>query len=316
MKNILTKIGLFAVALVTLTSCLDEDPLFDPDKVDNVIEFFDIGLIASPGSVYPLYVSSFTAADEVELKIIVSYSGAHENTQNINVKFKLDPAALDEYNESEGTNYEVLPSDLYSIDAMEVTIPSGERQVEKTIKLFTNNFDFTKNYAIPLTITESSHGVISGNFETAIYAVGAKNKYDGLYRVTGEYTDQTNAAFSGLYPYEVELRTITATTVGRWDSEFLGGYGYVFNTGSGLSYYGSYAAVFAFDDANNVTAVTNYFGQPAANGRSGELDPNGVNKYTTFSENGKVLEISYFMIQPTGTVRCIFKEKYEYLGER
>ncbi|MEB2783905.1 DUF1735 domain-containing protein [Algoriphagus persicinus] len=315
MKNILTKIGLFAVAMVTLTSCLDEDPLFDPDKTENVIEFFDIGLIASPGSVYPLYVSSFTAADEVELKVLVSYSGAQDNKQNINVKFKLDPEALAAYNESEGTDYEVLPSNLYSIDAMEVTIPSGQRQVEKIIKLFTNNFDFSKNYAIPLTITESSFGTISGNFETAIYAVGAKNKYDGVYQVTGEFTDVTRPAFVGLYPYNVELRTITSTTVGRWDSEFLGGYGYVFNTGAGLSYFGSYAAVFAFDDANNVTAVTNYYGQPAANTRYAEIDPTGVNKYTTFSEDGKTLEVSYFMYQ-SGTIRLVFKEKFVYVRER
>jgi hypothetical protein len=315
MKNILTKIGLFAVAMVTLTSCLDEDPLFDPDKVDNVVEFFDIGLIAAPGSVYPLYVSSFTAADEVELKIIVSYSGAKDNNQNINVKFRINSDALDTYNESEGTDYEVLPANLYSIDAMEVTIPSGQRQVEKTIKLFTNNFDFTKNYAIPLTITESSFGTISGNFNTAIYSVGAKNRFDGIYEVTGDFVDQTRPEFVGLYPYNVELRTITGSTVGRWDSTWLGGYGYVFNTGGGLSYFGSFAAVFAFDDANNVTAVTNYYGQPAANTRFAEIDPSGVNKYTTFSADGKTLEVSYFMYQ-NNAIRLVFKEKFVYVRER
>ncbi|REG81564.1 DUF1735 domain-containing protein [Algoriphagus antarcticus] len=315
MKNILTKIGLFAVAMVTLTSCLDEDSLFDPDKVENVVEFFDIGLIASPGSVYPLYVTSFTAANEVELKILVSYSGAQDNNQDINVKFKLDPAALATYNDTEDTDYEILPSNLYSIDAMEVTIPRGQRQVEKTIKLFTNNFDFSKNYAIPLTITETSFGIISGNFETAIYAVGAKNKYDGVYQVTGEFADLTRPEFYGVYPYNVELRTITATTVGRWDSEFLGGYGYIFNTGAGLNYYGNYTAVFKFDDANIVTAVTNYFGQPASNTRYAEIDPSGVNKYTTFSEDGKTLEVSYFMYQ-SGAVRCVFKEKFVFVRER
>lgn len=315
MKNILTKIGLFAVAMVTLTSCLDEDPLFDPDKVDNVVEFFDIGLIAAPGSVYPLYVSSFTAADEVELKIIVSYSGAKDNNQNINVKFRINSDALETYNESEGTDYEVLPANLYSIDAMEVTIPSGQRQVEKTIKLFTNNFDFTKNYAIPLTITESSFGTISGNFNTAIYSVGAKNRFDGVYEVTGDFVDQTRPEFVGLYPYNVELRTITGSTVGRWDSEFLGGYGYVFNTGAGLSYFGGFAAVFAFDDANNVTAVTNYYGQPSSNTRYGEIDPSGINKYTSFSADGKTLEVSYFMYQ-SNAIRLVFKEKFVYVRER
>lgn len=314
MKRYINKLVLLVVATFSLTSCLDEDPLFDPDQVENVVEFFDIGLIAAPGSVYPLYVTSFTAADEVELKIILSYSGAHDNNQDINVKFRVNESALEEYNESEGTEYEVLPSDLYSIDGMEVTIPKGQRQVEKTIKLFTNNFDFSKNYAIPLTITESSFGIISGNFNTAIYAVGAKNKYDGLYEVTGEFVDRNNAAFFGYYPYEVELRTITANSVGRWDLA-LGGFGYVFNTGGGLSYYGSYSANFNMDDSGKVISVTNYYGQPAGNTRYAEIDPTGVNMFTVTSGDEKKLEVSYFMYQ-NGQIRCTFKETFTYIGER
>jgi hypothetical protein len=314
MKNILTKIGLFAVAMVTLTSCLDEDPLFDPDKVENVIEFYDIGLIASVNSVYPLYVNSFKEAEVVELTILVSYSGAQENNQNITVKFKVDPAALDEYNSTENTDYEVLPSDLFSVDAMEVVIPKGQRQVEKVIKLFTSKFDFTKNYAIPLTITETSFGIISGNFETAIYSVGAKNKYDGIYEVTGEFMDLTRPAFVGIYPYEAELRTITGSTFQRWD-HYYGGQSYYFNTGSGISRFGSYSPIFQMDADKNVISVINAYGQPAGNSRYAELDPTGVNKFTIVSETDKNLEVSYFMFQ-NGTIRCVFKEKFVFLRDR
>ncbi|MDK9933227.1 hypothetical protein M1M82_27205, partial [Klebsiella pneumoniae] len=63
--------------------------------------------------------------------------------------------------------------------------------------------------------------------------------------------------------------------------------------------------------------VTNYYGQPAGNGRSGQLDPSGVNKMT-FDADGKPKEInvSYFMLQPGSTVRCKFTEKFVYKGAR
>ncbi|WP_339876307.1 DUF1735 domain-containing protein [uncultured Algoriphagus sp.] len=315
MKNIFNKLGVFALAILTLTSCLDEDPIFDPDQVENVIEFYDIGLIASANSVYPLYVNSFKEAESVEFKIIVSYSGAHENNQDINVKFSLDPSALEEYNESEDTDYVVLPENLYSIDAMEVTIPKGQRQVEKTITLYTSQFDFTKNYALPFTITESSHGIISGNFETAIYAIGAKNKYDGIYSVTGEFTDLTNGNFTGYYPYEVELRTITGNSVGRWDRNLdVQGYRFL-NSGSG-TYFGSFGANFIMDDEGNVTSVVNAYGQPSSNNRSAQIDPSGVNTFTIVSETDKTLEVSYYLIQPTGSIRCTFKETFTFLRDR
>lgn len=316
MKNIFNKIGLLALTLLTLTSCLDEDPIFDPDQVENVIEFYDIGLISAPGSVYPLYAKTFPASDAIEMKIILSYSGAHENNQDINVKFKLDPEALVRYNESEGTNYQVLPSDLYTMDAMEVTIPKGQRQVEKTITFNTLDFDLSKDFALPFTITESSHGIISGNFETAIFAVGAVNKYDGVYEVTGEFSDATNGAFSGVYPYEVELRTVNGSTVGRWDVDLGSPQGYLFNTGGGASYYGSFGANFIMDDTGKVISVVNAFGQPASNGRSGEIDPSGVNQFTITSESDKTLEVSYYMMQPTGTIRCYFKEKFTFIRNR
>lgn len=314
MKKYINRLAVFGVMLLGLTSCLDEDPLFDPDQVENVVEFFDIGAIAAPGSVHPLYVSSFDAADAVDLDIIISYSGAHDNPTDIVVEFEVDEEALEAYNEEQGTHFEVLPADLYSIDGMSVTIPKGQRQVTKTITLRTNQFDFSKSYALPLTITNSSYGIVSGNFSTALYGVVAKNKYDGIYEVTGEFVDQTNPAFFGYYPYEVELRTQTANSVARYDYA-VGGIYYVFNTGTGLSYYGNYGAVFQFDDADNVSAVVNLYGQPASNGREAAINPDGENVFTVVSETEKSLDVSYYMIQ-NGSIRCTFVEHYEYIGPR
>jgi len=315
MKRYINKLFLVCVVAFSLTSCLDEDPLLDPDKVQNVIEFYDIGLIAAPGSVYPLYTKTFPASDAAEMKIILSYSGAHDNNQDIKVKFKLDPQALETYNEEEGTTYEVLPSELYTIGELEVTIPKGQRQVEKIITFNTAEFDLSKDFALPFTITESSHGIISGNFEPAIVAIGAMNKYDGVYQVTGEFVDVTSAANKGLYPYEVELRPISGNSVGRWDIDLGSPQGYLFFTGTGDSYFGNFGANFIMDDDGKVTSVVNAFGQPSSNGRAGQLDPTGVNQFTIVSEDDKTLEVSYYMIQ-NGDIRCTFKEKFVFLRNR
>ena len=316
MKRYINKLVLLCVAAFSLTSCLDEDPLFDPDQVENVVEFYDIGLIASPGSVYPLYTKTFPASDAIEMKIILSYSGAHENNQDITVKFEVDEAALLRYNESEGTNYEVLSPELYTIEGgMEAIIPKGQRQVEKTLTFNTLGFDLSKDFALPFTITETSHGIISGNFETAIYAIGAMNKYDGVYEVTGEFVDVTTSAFTALYPYEVELRTISGNSVGRWDIELGSPQGYLFYTGTGNSYFGSFGANFIMDADGKVTSVVNAFGQPSGNGRAGQIDPSGVNQFSVVSETDKTLEVSYYMIQG-GSIRCTFKEKFVFLRNR
>jgi hypothetical protein len=315
-------IGLFALicGFGMLTSCLDEDPLFDPDKSENIIEFYDINAIASPaGAIYPLYVSSFPVSQGAEFPVIISYSGAHENNEDITVTVALSPTALAEYNEEQHTHYEVLPDALFSVPSYTVTIPKGQTKANLVFTVKTADFDFAKAYAIPLKIVSSSKGTISGNFSTAIYAVGAKNRYDGIYRIeTGStMVDVTNGAFTGIYPKTVELRTVDATSVNYYDLDYALA-GHVFNTGGGASYYGGFLAKFFFDDNGNVVNVTNNFGQ-GNNNRSGKLDPTGINKMT-FAADGQTpvkLEVKYIMRQiNTGVDRTTWTETYTYLGPR
>jgi hypothetical protein len=96
--------------------------------------------------------------------------------------------------------------------------------------------------------------------------------------------------------------------------ELLGGYGYVFDTGGGLSYFGNWAPVFEFDDNGNVTAVTNYYDDPAPRSRMSMLDtsPGTVNKYDFAT---KSMDVSYFMLQ-SGSVRLKIHEIFTYLGPR
>ena len=86
----------------------------------------------------------------------------------------------------------------------------------------------------------------------------------------------------------------------------------ILNVG-GHSGYGSFALVVNFNPANNtISSVTNYYGQPAGNGRSARLDPSGANAV----QGTKDILIKHFMDQPPALPRTTFNEKWEYVGSR
>lgn len=135
------------------------------------------------------------------------------------------------------------------------------------------------------------------------------NKYDGNYTMTGTMIDYTNSALSGKYPANVALITQSANSVAMWDLDYVRGYGHRILSGTSDSWYGDFAPVFTFDANNNVTSVTNRYGQPAGNGRSGELDPSGVNKWDPAT---KTLKVKYWMNQPGNTHRTLFDETFTW----
>ena len=150
------------------------------------------------------------------------------------------------------------------------------------------------------------------NLTTGFVKFGIKNMYDGDYELEGSMVDGVNGALVGAYPNEVYLITQDGTSVAMFDVA-VGNYAHLIKDGSSLSYYGIFAPVFKFDASNNVTAVTNIYGQPAGNGRSAQLDPSGINKYD--ATTGK-LSVSYWMNQPGSTHRTHFVETFTYLGPR
>ena len=131
-------------------------------------------------------------------------------------------------------------------------------------------------------------------------------------------TDAANAALTGYHPFECDLETISANAVVLNPTQGPFAYAYLYpimNAGAG-SGYGSFTPVFVFNlTTNKVVEVQNAYGQPASNGRSGELDPSGVNQWF---ESDKHMEVSYWMNQPSVIAghRSTMNEKFEYLGPR
>jgi len=324
MKYSIKIAGLFLFG-IAVTSCLKDDITLDPDKSMNVIEFKNPSAFISPsGSTYSLYTQAFDLAEENDYAITVSYSGADVAPEDIRVAIGLDTAAITQYNTEQETEFDLITPDLYTLPT-EVTIPKGQRTATVNIKVKSSKFDFSKAYVLPISIVSASSGTVSGNFGTILLSLNAKNKYDGNYSVTAvnPMVDNANPLITGYYPINSDLHTTGANSVVMYSISYLDGLeGHPIksqNAETGAitdSYYGNFAPVFTMDATGKVISVTNFYGQPASNGRSARLDPTGVNKFTINADGSKVLEVKYVMQQAGPVDRTFFSEKWTFKAPR
>jgi hypothetical protein len=184
---------------------------------------------------------------------------------------------------------------------------------------------------------------VSGNMLTVpaiTLACGLSlNVFDGIYQVTGTFSDASNAAYTINYPRQFYLITTGPSNV--IVSQIINGEiipGTVFSNGVSTLLYSSFGLQASFNVASNaITEIHNYYGDPAnppttlgdpsvgsgspdylSGGgtiRSAILDPSGLNNYNPVS---KVIKIKYFMYQSTFTTgpRCSFDETWTYIGPR
>ncbi|WP_157474153.1 DUF1735 domain-containing protein [Flavihumibacter petaseus] len=320
MKSFIKILGV-AVTALSLASCLKEDPYFDPAKSNNIVEFANSGTPAL--DTFPRFTAdlgTLNPGESEEFNVLVSYSGPETSAPNdITVNLTIDPVTLELYNDAEGKNYEVPNTSVFEAPTS-IVIKKGEnRATAKVIVHISPDFDYNANYALPLVITSVSDNTpISSNFGKAIFTFAARNKYDGVYNVTGTYSDNViGSAATSSYPKTINLVTQGATGGGYFDPNLNGGiYGYSFkNAGSG-SYYGNFAPIFYFDDAGNVSKVENYYGQGTnPQLRSAELNPDGINKITFNGAVPEKIEVSYWMVQGTNK-RVAITETFTYTGAR
>jgi len=313
-KNIFKALSLL-LAVSFLTSCLKDDRLvLDPEKGHNVIEFANPSTITTIGSVYPLYTFAYAIVPSVTLPITISYSGPEATApEDIVVNFGVGTdTEVDAYNTDQEKDFSLMPSELYKLSTNTVTIKKGESKATFSVSFTPDKFDFDLSYVLPLKITSASSGIVSGNFNTILLSVNAKNKYDGVYTVTGTFNDTQNATFTVLSPQTIHLITQSTTEVAMFDPTYFGDYINLFRTPTGISGYGSFSPVFSFDTATDkITNVVNYYGQPAGNGRSARIDITGINTYNAAS---KTIEVSYVLVQ--GGDRTFFKSRMVFQGER
>ncbi len=249
-----------------------------------------------------------------------------ELNKTIVVKIKNDPTIVADYNSAHGTSYIPLPAAAFQVDPgnpfngseWTVTFNPGDHAKPIMIKLDPTQLDLSQQYALGFTITDASGAKISNGLQSAMIEVGVKNRYDGVYRVTGTMVDLAAPTITGYFPQDVQLVTAGASSVVMIPID-LGIPGHLILSAGSLSYYGSFGPVFTFDLATDkVISVTNTYGQPAGNTRSAQIDPSGVNKWDAATKD---MDVKYFMLQPNTIttpphIRVTFDEHFQYLGPR
>ena len=317
MKKI-KNIALFVLLLAGFSSCLKDDTIISPDApgaVKHIVEFLNPSPpVSGTQDSVPLYIASYDISPAAELVVKVSYSGGGGAPGDVHVKVAIDNDALEVVNRAQGSDLSPIPESVYSVNSLDVLIPSGQKTGSIVFTVKPDQFDFGYSYGLGLKIVsvEGTDAPISGNFGTIVINIGAKNKLDGLYRVTGTMVDYTNATLTGFYPATYELVTQSASSVAMFDPTYFGNYIHLIRSGANVSGYGSFSPQFFFDDAGNITKIVNAYGQPAGNGRSAQMDPTGINKYDADGN----FKVKYFLLQPGSTIRTAFEETFTRLGAR
>ncbi|MFL9485263.1 DUF1735 domain-containing protein [Chitinophagaceae bacterium LWZ2-11] len=334
-KNILTA---FTATLIFASCMKDVKPNLDPQNGSGSAATVGLDLsgpadtyysssaqtnAAVTFNTYNSTVKFYPSKDTGYVKINVSYMGDGVAPQDITVTLAVDPATLTSFNANRAKysfyyNWgadATMPAtaDVWSIPTS-VVIPKGKKSAQVTIKL-KNTIGLGDPYVIPIVITATNYGTISGNMSHAAYIFQRVNNYDGLYMVNGSVTDAQNV-YTGKYPKYVELITQDATTVSMLDQNY-GYFYYLINsiaTGGATNLSGT---AFRFDATSNkcIAILSASSTSGATGGTFGTINPNGPNQFTTTT-------VSYdptaaFKINYTASAgRFTINDTYTYVAER
>jgi hypothetical protein len=217
MKKI--SLAIFAAALVSLTSsCLKDGrvnlgpgaPVSPPVVQWSTAQIDDAPLNGNTalyrlfyGRTFPLNVTAINMALQVDL------TGADVAPSDITVSLGTNTAAYTAFVAGATTNPQ-LPTTTYTMPAT-VTIPKGSRNATVNITVNSTTLDPTKIYYLPVAVTATTYGNVSGNYGTVIYQLNPANKYDGVY----SYTNATTATFgAGITAPAAQMLTYVTTQAG------------------------------------------------------------------------------------------------------
>ena len=182
------------VITLSLSSCLKNNPkTFTFGSVSssisqlNSVNFLNLnangGVVKANLTSYFMTLridSSGSATDSVQLELDGPLIG-----KDINVTVGIDTTNFNKFNNSNNNSYLLLPSNSYTIPNNTAVIKASTRNGVVIIKFNTKQIDFSKNYVLPIIITDASGYTVSGNFGSTMYSIIEGNQYMGLYQSVG-----------------------------------------------------------------------------------------------------------------------------------
>lgn len=101
-----------------------------------------------------------------------SYGGLQYPSQDITINFTLDNSLIDQYNSKNGTSYQAMPTDKFTISGLTTVIPSG-RTTSEALSISIKTKDLVKGaeYLFPIVLSSVSSGTINPDLQTAYFRV-------------------------------------------------------------------------------------------------------------------------------------------------
>lgn len=260
-------INLSFLLLITLSfvSCLKDRDYVD-GKIGHKVADQNIIELAWPGSASGQTTIAMDIANkDTSIRLIPVRLASAQVAAN-DIVITLDTSQTTKYVVDNIEDNEALLPFSSAIGSLEsgltVTIPKGSNEGYITVKVNSSKFDPAHQYALAYKIANVSdpNYLASGLLNTHVFVFSAKNRYDGVYKLTGFHN---RVPYN--FPYvdvEMHLVTLTGNSVGVYWPE-AGSWGHPIGVGPGqVSWYGAaIAPVFVFDlSTNNVTSAFNQGG--------------------------------------------------------
>lgn len=209
MKKLQINLFLVMALIVGLTSCLKKDAMnFDPDqKTASTLELEYIA--GGPGSAIGSGLQYFgggallyppaDVSDTINFNVRVAGPALGKD---LTVTLGPDSKAILDNFAKDSISFEAMPTSLYKILNPTITIKAGQRFAPVKVVVFPNQIDPTKNFMLPISVTDAQGTNVSSNFGH-IYLHTIGNPLAGSYtwdftRYNGDTTGTKNgSSFTG-----------------------------------------------------------------------------------------------------------------------
>ncbi len=89
----------------------------------------------------------------------------------VTITIGVDDALLAAYNTANGTSFELLPSDAYTIGGTSLTIPAGQQYANTSLQVYQSKIDPAKSYLLPISIKDAGGIALTSNLNTLYFNI-------------------------------------------------------------------------------------------------------------------------------------------------
>lgn len=213
-----TFLSITAIALLTLTSCLDDEGLGVEvtryDEVPAVVDFNEVP--NSSGFITRSFSGTTDPAFAQEATFTVNLSSPYQLDKDLTVTVEYDQDAIDAF-VADNAGWTGLAPSKQDFTTANVVIPAGEREATFTVNFYAEGLSADDKIISAYTITAVSDPgvIISGNFGTQFVRVVVSNVYEGWYDMVIDYYHPNAGAWpTNLYrhyEYSKYLSTVSST---------------------------------------------------------------------------------------------------------